>query len=101
LDNTELTTTRVSDYVSVSRSKIVEVLILPFCRVEKLKDPVALDVNGLDKDQLVVRPLIGVRMRGSVFRKLDAGAVPNFAEQNIRNKRGRKDFPVLPIRGLW
>jgi hypothetical protein len=96
----ELTTSGVADEVTVTESKVVFVLFFAVRSVDELKDLVALYVNRLNEDQLVVRPLLSVRMRGSVFRKLGAVAVPYLAEQDITDKRCREQLAILSVRGL-
>jgi len=75
-------------------------LVLAVSRVEELKDSVTLDVYGLDVDELVIRPLVRIRMRGSVFRNQDAVAVTDFAEQNVPDQRSWEYSPVLTMRCL-
>jgi hypothetical protein len=100
LDDSKLATTYVTDDVTVTGREVVEILILTLRCIEELKQAVALDVYCLDVDELVIRPLIRIRMRGSVFRNQDAVAVTDFAEQDITNNWCRKYLAVLPERCL-
>ena len=60
--------------------EIVKVLVLAVGRVEKFKDLVALNVNGLYEYQLVVGPLTRVRMRGSIIWNGRAIAIAHLAK---------------------
>jgi hypothetical protein len=100
-DNTQLPSSGVADNVTIPEREVVTVLLLSIRRVEELKDPVTLDVYWLDKDQLVVGPLNGIRMRGTVCRNIGAGAVLYLTKQHIPTIRRRIDAAVLPIRCLW
>jgi hypothetical protein len=101
LNNTELTTASIANYVSISRREVVEILILPISCVEELEDLVAFDVYWLNVDELVVWPLIGIRIRGTVFgERVAAIAVTYFTKQDITDKRCGEDLAVLPIGSL-
>ena len=80
LDIAELTTTYIADDVPVTKSKIVQILICPIRRVEKFKNFVTLNIDGLNKDQLVVRPLSSIGMGRSVFRKVYNSAVADLTK---------------------
>jgi hypothetical protein len=87
---------------SVTKSEVVEILILAFCCVEELEDLVAFDINWLDVDELVIWPLIRIRVRGSVFReRVSAIAVTYFTEQDIANNWRWENLTILSVRGLW
>jgi hypothetical protein len=102
LNNTELTTASIANYVSISRREVVEILILALCCVEELEDLVAFDVYWLDVDELMIWPFIRIRIRGTVFgERITTITVTYFTEQDIPNNWGWEDLAVLPIRGLW
>ena len=83
LNVSKLATTDVSNNVAVTGSEVVVVLVGAVGRVEEFKDIVALDIDWLDVDQLVVGPLFNIRMRGSVIREVNTVAVPHLTEDDI------------------
>jgi hypothetical protein len=100
-DNTQLPSSGVANNITIAERKVVTVLLLSICCVKELKDSVTLDIYRLDKDQLVVGPLNGIRMSGPICRNVGAGAVLYLTEQHISTIRRRIDATVLPVRSLW